>query len=212
EAHLAAFVRRQDDVGEIAVPDDVARRDGVVAAGWPREDAHRDGSQRGQGQAGPSRDVFHDLWLLPDSGYGVPLVSPIGAMSNRSIIAWSSWIVLWQCIGYFPWQSRKRKKSVALASASNRSTSLRPVWTNGDVAGGRALIERVWNSSKWMWIGCSHSPPSLISVHCSTEFSWTVKRMSLQAKNRSLICQPPPLSEKTNVRLTLGVTAVLGRS
>src|SRR2546428_9926387 len=43
-----------------------------------------------------------------------------------------------------------------------------------------------------MWIGCSQSPPSLISVHCSAEFSWTVKRGWFPWKNRSLICQPPP--------------------
>ena len=42
-----------------------------------------------------------------------------------------------------------------------------------------------------------------------------MKRGWFPSKNRSLICQPPPLSEKTNVRLTRGtrvgsVALVLG--
>src|SRR5258708_33473961 len=31
--------------------------------------------------------------------YGFWLVSPTVAISHRSIIAWSSWTTLWQCIG-----------------------------------------------------------------------------------------------------------------
>src|SRR5262249_55474695 len=90
EANGLVVVGAQADVGEIAFPDDVARGGGGGARG-AREETTRPGSHARARQPRSSADAFHDSQLR---FYGVGFRSPSGSISQRSIMAWSSWITL----------------------------------------------------------------------------------------------------------------------
>src|SRR5690606_10073915 len=76
-------------------------------------------SEQGRG-AEPRQD------LSSTGGHGSVLLSPVSATSKSSIIAWSSCMVLWPCMGKPPVKSRKRIKISISSFSPSRATSLRP--------------------------------------------------------------------------------------
>src|SRR4029079_8894200 len=108
EADLLALVRGQHDVGEGAPPHYLpARHRGREPLGcrfvrWRGGvRARRQGPGQGQdgrgGQQLSSRWFPHG-WLLSARPQGWLMRSPVASISNLSIIAWSSWTTLWQCM------------------------------------------------------------------------------------------------------------------
>ncbi|MCY1536726.1 hypothetical protein D9M68_721960 [compost metagenome] len=117
EAHLAPVLGLQQHVGERRVgrlADSEAVR-GAVGNGVADGAAHGGKPETAEEFASSvhERSPWFGVSLLvmplplPLFGDGPPLSS---TMSQRPIMAWSSWIMLWQWIGYLPRKSRKRRK------------------------------------------------------------------------------------------------------
>src|SRR5258708_9493447 len=137
EAHFLIFLSGQDHVRKIALPDLVPRRNLLPVLlggrrGWRQVVSSSPGGQTKPGQRISSCDFCHIEFLCfskslrtstagnnagsRSSSYGLGVVSPVTAIDQNAIMAWSSWTTLWQCIGYRPRKSRQRKNICTLSS------------------------------------------------------------------------------------------------
>src|ERR1044072_9649508 len=96
---------------------------------------------------------------------------------------------------------------------SNLKTSFRPLVIIPVLDGGLPLIERVWNSSKCMWIGCCHPPELFWKIHFSTVFRLILKRGGASQPPTScpLTCHCPLPRSNRKVRVMRGASAVFGK-
>lgn len=71
---------------------------------------------------------------------------------NASIMAWSSWMALWQWNMYTPTNGANVTAIVTVSLGPRTATSLRATFSYGSTVSRPPERDRIWKSTRWMWI------------------------------------------------------------